>query len=166
MSGANELQPTPEGALIRLARQARGMSPEVAADLTPVQIKGGRWRQIESGYDRKNPPKRSFAPALTLAHMAHTVGATPERLSEAGRDDAAAILREILRGEGEESATDEALTTREQTMLAEMVASTAEGFDLTPEQLDAAYARARQLVVERRASRASGGGETQRGRAS
>lgn len=166
MSGANELQPTPEGALIRLARQARGLSPEVAADLTPVQIKGGRWRQIESGFDRKSPPKRSFAPPLTLAHMAHTVGVTPERLAEADREDAAAILREILRSEGEEPANLETLTTREQQMLAEMVASTAEGFDLTPEQLDAAYARARQLVVERRAARAGGGGEAQRGRAS
>ncbi|WP_405995002.1 hypothetical protein [Streptomyces sp. NBC_00986] len=166
MSGANELQPTPEGALIRLARQARGMSPEVAADLTPVQIKGGRWRQIESGFDRKNPPKRSFAPALTLAHMAHTVGTTPERLAEAGRDDAAAILREILRGEGEEPANPETLTTREQQMLAEMVASTAEGFDLTPEQLDAAYRRAVELIKERQAARSEDGKGVRKDRAS
>ena len=142
------------------------MSPEVAADLTPIQIKGGRWRQIESGYDRKSPPKRSFAPALTLAHMAHTVGVTPDRLKEAGRTDAADILREILRASGSDDQTPEILTSREQEMLAEMVASAAQGFALTSEELDAAYARARQLVQERRQAQGPGDDKTSQGRAS
>lgn len=101
MSSADELQPPPEASLIRLARQARGLSPETAADLTPIRLRGGRWRQIENGYERKNPPKPVRAPDLTLAHMAQVVGVSPERLAEAGREDAAEILREIQRQEAE-----------------------------------------------------------------
>ncbi|MCI3271441.1 hypothetical protein [Streptomyces cylindrosporus] len=89
-------QPPPEADLIRLARQARGLSPEEAAEQTPVRIKGFRWRQIEKGFRGKvGESDRVAAPARTLAHMAYTVGVTPDRLTEAGRDDAANILREI-----------------------------------------------------------------------
>jgi transcriptional regulator with XRE-family HTH domain len=89
-------KPRPEGELIRLARQARGLSPEEAAERTPIRIKGYRWRQIENGY--KGKPGESDevkAPGKTLAHMSYTVGVTPSRLAEVGRDDAAKILREI-----------------------------------------------------------------------
>jgi hypothetical protein len=96
---SEDLQPPPEASLIRLARMARGISPETAADLTPIRLKGGRWRHIERGYEPKKPPKPVRAPAVTLAHMAHVVGVSPERLSEVGRGDAAQILREILRQE-------------------------------------------------------------------
>lgn len=88
-------QPPPEADLIRLARQARGLSPEEAADRTPVRIKGFRWRQIEKGW--KGKPGESDAvkaPDKTLAHMAHTVGVGSARLAE-HRPEAAAILREI-----------------------------------------------------------------------
>jgi len=89
-------KPPPEADLIRLARQARGLSPEEAAERTPVRIKGFRWRQIEKGYKGKvGESDRVQAPATTLAHMAFTVGVTPSRLTEAGREDAAKILREI-----------------------------------------------------------------------
>lgn len=89
-------EPPPEADLIRLARQARGLSPEEAADRTPVRIKGFRWRQIEKGYKGKiGESDRVQAPPKTLAHMAATVGVTPSRLTEAGREDAAKILREI-----------------------------------------------------------------------
>jgi hypothetical protein len=87
--------PPPEADLIRLARQARGLSPEEAADQTPVRIKGFRWRQIENGYKGRpgaSDPVR--APDKTLAHMAHTVGVTSARLEE-HRPEAARILREI-----------------------------------------------------------------------
>jgi hypothetical protein len=88
-------KPPPEADLIRLARQARGLSPEEAADRTPVRIKGFRWRQIESGYKGKPGASDEVkAPAKTLAHMAHTVGVTSARLAE-HRPDAAAILQEI-----------------------------------------------------------------------
>lgn len=88
-------QPPPEADLIRLARQARGLSPEEAADRTPIRIKGFRWRQIEKGW--KGKPGASdpvSAPAKTVAHMAHTVGVASARLAEC-RPDAAEILREI-----------------------------------------------------------------------
>lgn len=90
-------KPAPEGELIRLARQARGLSPEEAADRTPIRIKRFRWLQIEKGYKGKvgeSDPVRALP--KTLAHMAYTVGVTPSRLAEVGREDAAQILREIL----------------------------------------------------------------------
>lgn len=58
------------------------------------------------------------------------------------------------------------LSSREQGILAEMVASTAEGFDLTPEQLDAAYRRAVELIKERQAARGVDGKEARKDRAS
>ncbi|CAL9347910.1 hypothetical protein SUDANB1_00401 [Streptomyces sp. enrichment culture] len=88
-------KPPPEADLIRLARQARGLSPEEAADRTPIRIKGFRWRQIEKGWKGKpGASDQAKAPAKTLAHMAHTVGVASARLAE-HRPDAAAILREI-----------------------------------------------------------------------
>lgn len=95
-------KPPPEADLIRLARQARGLSPEEAADRTPVRIKGFRWRQIEKGWKGKaGESERAPAPDKTLAHMAYTVGVTPSRLMEAGREKAAEILREIQLQEAE-----------------------------------------------------------------
>lgn len=88
-------QPPPEADLIRLARQARGLSPEEAADRTPIRIKGFRWRQIENGYKGKPGASDEVkGPDKTIAHMAHTVGVTSARLAEY-RPKAAAILREI-----------------------------------------------------------------------
>jgi hypothetical protein len=75
------------------------LSPEKAAELTHIRLGGGRWRHIERGYQTKNRPVR--APDKTLAHMAHVVGVSPERLGEVGREDAAEVLREILRQEAE-----------------------------------------------------------------
>ncbi|QQM44970.1 helix-turn-helix domain-containing protein [Streptomyces liliifuscus] len=100
LSGEAE-NPRPEATLIRLARQARGLSPEAAAELTPIRLGGSRWREIEKGYKGKSARQDVRAPGLTLAHMAHAVGLSPERLDEAGRGDAAEILREILRQEEE-----------------------------------------------------------------
>ncbi|MFD9107179.1 hypothetical protein [Streptomyces bottropensis] len=91
-------QPPSEATLIRLARQARGLSPEAAAQLVPIRLGGSRWREIEKGF-KGTERKEVRAPALTLAHMAHVVGVAPERLDSAGRTDAADILREILRQE-------------------------------------------------------------------
>lgn len=78
---------------------ARGLSPETAADRTPVRLGGGRWRHIEQGYTRRTPFTPTSAPAKTLAHMAHVVGVQPEQLDDVGRTDAAEILREIKRQE-------------------------------------------------------------------
>lgn len=80
---------------------ARGLSPEKAAELTPIRLGGARWRHIERGYEPKKPPRPVRAPDKTLAHMAHVVGVSPERLTEVRREVAAEILREILRQEAE-----------------------------------------------------------------
>jgi len=45
------------------------------------------------------------------------------------------------------------MTARELEILAGIVVSAAEGFDLTPEQLEAAYHRAVELIKERQAAR-------------
>lgn len=95
------MKPPSEADLIRVARLARGLSPEAAADLTPIRLGGARWRHIERGYEPKKPPKPVRAPDKTLAHMARVVGVTPERLEEVGRQTAGEILREILRQEVE-----------------------------------------------------------------
>lgn len=87
--------PPPEAVLIRIAREARGLSLDQAAAMTPIRLSGARWRQLERGYE--TPTKPVIAPDRTLAHMAYVVGVTPERLDEAGRGIAADILREILR---------------------------------------------------------------------
>lgn len=96
--------PPPEASLIRVARQARGLSPERAAVLTRIRLGGSRWREIERGYKGRDTGKFVRAPSLTLAHMAQVVGVSPERLDEAGRRDAADILREIQRQEAEQEA--------------------------------------------------------------
>lgn len=94
--------PPPEAEIIRVARLARGISPETAAERTPVRLGGGRWRHIEQGYTRREPFTPTSAPAKTLAHMANVVGVEPEQLDGAGRADAAEILREIKRQEAAE----------------------------------------------------------------
>lgn len=97
MTSAPGVPPPPQEAqLIRRAREARGLSPEQAAKATSIRLGGMRWRQIERGWEAKKPPRAVIALPKTLAHMAHAVGITPERLEEAGRHDAADILREII----------------------------------------------------------------------
>lgn len=119
MSGTNNAPPPPpaEARLIRRAREARGLNPEDAAARVPLRLGGGRWRQIEKGYERLTPLKAVKARPTTLAHMAHAVGVTPERLAEAGRTDAADILREIEHQE-------QRRTDREPTPYADMSDST------------------------------------------
>lgn len=89
--------PPPEATIIRRAREARGLSPEEAATRVPLRLGGTRWRQIEVGYERRDPFKATRAPARTLAHMALIVGVGPDELSGADRSDAAEVLREILK---------------------------------------------------------------------
>ncbi|MFK0172677.1 hypothetical protein ACIQU5_28160 [Streptomyces sp. NPDC090306] len=90
--------PPDEAVLIRLAREAAGLSPERAAALTDGKVGGARWRQIERGH-RGDIDKPVIGPDATVAQMARAVGITPERLAEAGRERAAEILAEIQRSE-------------------------------------------------------------------
>ncbi|MGC5034144.1 hypothetical protein ACPXCS_06055 [Streptomyces sp. DT190] len=96
--GAHEAPP--EAVLIRIARQARGLSPEAAAKLVPIRLGGSRWREIEKGYKGADR-QEVIGPDLTVAHMARVVGVAPDRLQEVGRAEAAKILEEILRQESE-----------------------------------------------------------------
>ena len=83
----------PEAVLIRRARLASKLSPEDAAPQTGV-IKARRWRQIEDGAAGGRPTRGEDD---VIAHMAAVVGVTPDQLTEAGRSEAAEILREIER---------------------------------------------------------------------
>lgn len=58
------------------------------------------------------------------------------------------------------------MNTRELEVLAGIVASAAEGFDLTPGQLDAAYRRAQELIRERQEARGGDGKAAPEDRAS
>lgn len=108
--------PPPEAELVRLAREAQRISPETAAARAETQLSGSRWRQIEAGW-RKDTKTVVIAKAATLAHMAYAVGVSPERLEAAGRNDAAEVLREVLR---QEAAQQPDLTDPHERAIAEM----------------------------------------------
>ncbi|WP_131724585.1 helix-turn-helix transcriptional regulator [Mycobacteroides abscessus] len=88
----------PEAVLIKKLRL--GIKPRLsirsAAKL--AEVSEGRWRQIEKGYQQLGQDTQVEAQARpeTLARMAKIVGATPESLTAAGRDDAAEILRALI----------------------------------------------------------------------
>jgi len=87
--------PPAYGTLIKIAREAEGISPETAAARMPYSFSGSSWRQIEAGWrgtgaNRKRVPGK----ARTVAAMARTVGVTSDRLSE-HHPEAAEILREM-----------------------------------------------------------------------
>lgn len=145
------MEPPAEADLIRVARMARGLSPEKAADLTPIRLGGARWRHIERGYEPKRPPKKVRAPDRTLAHMARVVGVTPERLSDVGRDDAAKVLREILLQEAE---SDEAQQDRPYANLADRLERTAWEMPLPVDQ--------RKLIIDLLREAKARGSEGQR----
>ncbi|MEV1245185.1 hypothetical protein [Nonomuraea sp. NPDC049750] len=95
-------QAPPEGALIRLARKARGLSVKKAVELVrerapDIRLGESRWYHIEGGTEGKD--KVVIAPEDTLAHMAYVVGLTSDRLEQVGRADAAEVLQEIFRQE-------------------------------------------------------------------
>lgn len=83
------------GVLIKIAREAKGWSPETAAANMPFKFSGSSWRQIEAGY-RGRGANRKPVPGKpsTVAAMARTVGVTADRLTE-HHAEAAAILREM-----------------------------------------------------------------------
>lgn len=91
--------PPPEAHLIRIARDAAGMTAADAARATAGVVGATYWRDVERGHGgRRGKRVRATASARTLAHMAQVVGVSPERLAGEGqRPDAAEILREIIR---------------------------------------------------------------------
>jgi transcriptional regulator with XRE-family HTH domain len=92
--------PPPEAVIIRLARKAAGLSVASAAAKLKAQgirISIARWSQIENGYETRPWGVRAVRGRDdTIAHMADSVGVTADRLVEAGRPDAASVLREIM----------------------------------------------------------------------
>lgn len=100
------ITPPPEARLIRAAREAAGMTAADAARAVneAAAARGMRqvlspayWRDIERGYGgRRGVRVPVRASARVFAHMAASLGLTPERIAEEGRrEDAAEILREI-----------------------------------------------------------------------
>ena len=89
----------PEGRLIDDAADRLDLSIREAAKRAGISY--GRWRQIVTGYQNVSPGVFAavHAPAKTLAKMARVVGVTPPQLTEAGREDAAAILAELTQPE-------------------------------------------------------------------
>lgn len=85
----------PEGRLIAEALERTGMSIRKASKRAGISY--GRWRQIASGVQNVSPGSFASvrAPARTLARMAAVVSVTPAGLEQAGRADAAEILREL-----------------------------------------------------------------------
>jgi hypothetical protein len=93
--GAPATPPPPaEATLIRLVREAAGLSPEAAG--ARISLSGSRWRQIERGW-RGDSNTQVTAPDATLAQMCHTLGIDADRLAETGRTGAVEILRELER---------------------------------------------------------------------
>lgn len=90
----------PEATVIRLAREAMGITAQAAADATSG-ISAAYWRDVERGHGgRRGQRVPARASARVLAAMARTVGVEPHQLAEAGREDAARVLAEIQRREG------------------------------------------------------------------
>lgn len=91
--------PSPEGDLIRRAREAYIPRLSLRAAAVKVGISTEYWGHVERGYQpagRGKPPKPVIPGAQTLAQMAYVVEVTPDELAEAGRPDAESILREII----------------------------------------------------------------------
>ena len=85
------------GTLIKIAREAKGLSPESAAAQMPFKYSGSSWRQVEVGYRGAGAKRvKVTGRAATVAAMARTVGITADRLQE-HHQEAAAILREMER---------------------------------------------------------------------
>jgi hypothetical protein len=92
---ANSPQPPPEALLLQAALRRMGLSARQAAKRVPIS--DTRWRHIVSGYQPAGPGHKVpvIATPDTLARMAKVVGVTPQQLTEAGREDAAAVLTEL-----------------------------------------------------------------------
>lgn len=95
MSGA--LPSTPEGRLLRRAREKAVPKISMLAAAKKAGISQEAWGYAERGYTPArggNPPREFHPPAGTLARMFDALGTvTPEQVSgEGGRPDAAALM--------------------------------------------------------------------------
>lgn len=91
--------PPPEAPLIRLVRLGAELTADQAA--RRAGISKARWSQIENGYERRQGAWYAVrATDGLLARMARAIGLGADRLDQAGRGDAAEILREMAAREG------------------------------------------------------------------
>ena len=89
-------EPPPEAVLIRIAREAASLSiSEAAADAAGISLSAGHRSRTATKPAAEYRPIRGID--TYIAHMAHVVGISPERL-EQYRPDAALVLREIVAG--------------------------------------------------------------------
>ena len=91
---------TPEGDLIRRARERVVPKLTIRAAAAAIGISPEHWGNVERGHKpagKGQPPRRldNVSPAL-IAKMAMTVHVTPAQLESADREDAARELRELL----------------------------------------------------------------------
>jgi transcriptional regulator with XRE-family HTH domain len=92
-------EPPPESPLIRTVRLAARLTTAQAAKR--AGISKARWSQVENGYERRGGEVSAVtATDGLLARMAEAIGLDAERLDQAGRHDAAIVLREMRRREG------------------------------------------------------------------
>ena len=92
------LAPTPEGQLIRRAREASIPKLSIRGAAGRVGLSKEHWGYIERGYRPVSgePPQQFSPPSATLARMAYALGISPDRLETEGqRPDAAGCLREM-----------------------------------------------------------------------
>lgn len=91
--------PTPEGQLIKRVRESLQPRVTVAEAAQRAGISAEMWGHIERGHRSAGRgagrvPVKAKRP--TLARMAFEIGVSAEDLEEAGREDAAEVLRQML----------------------------------------------------------------------
>jgi hypothetical protein len=95
------------GEMIRLAREARTPRLSVRAAAKLANMSPENWGHVERGYQLHRGQHRPVTGTpSTVAHMAHVVGVSPDRLRAAGNAAAAQILAEILRAAAEARTAD------------------------------------------------------------
>ncbi|QBI53485.1 hypothetical protein [Streptomonospora litoralis] len=157
MASRNEPDQPPEARLIRERREAMLISPETLSRRIHEAgydrgVSGRRLREIEEGRTRAGKP--TAAPALTLVQVALTLGITAADLDEVGRADAAAIMRNHLKGRIQQEPEVAALPGVSEELRQQIIQGLDElraAPDLTREQkaqLEAAYLRSLSRSAE------------------
>ena len=89
--GDSALEVPPEAMLLRQARETRGLTVKDAVVQAAIRITATRWAEIEAGVDGHGERTRAYT--VALAGMAEAIGLGPDELAEAGRRDAARLMR-------------------------------------------------------------------------
>jgi len=143
----------PEADLIRVAREALGLTAEDAArrsrEVDPARrgVSAVYWRDIEKGRGgRRGQRVPARASARSLAVMARTVEVVPAQLTHADREDAARVLAEMSRRAGGEPGSG--ILERAPDRIAEALAPYVRQMTTRITMAAAAHADARDLEPE------------------